>query len=194
MVKSARDEILSRSREWGRFDAAHTPMDCFGALAGSSRPFSRPSASCSESGRPGCARQPRRRTIAPTRPKSHSCFRRCRAVRCISCRWTRFRQRPRRSAIKNGLLAISAQNSTLGEILRDVRRLTGASIDIPQGSGANERVVTSLGPGAPRDVLAGLLNGSSFNYVMLGSNSDPRAVSSVILTAKPSGRDKPRLR
>jgi hypothetical protein len=31
-----------------------------------------------------------------------------------------------------------------------------------------------------------LLNGSSFNYVMLGSSSDPTAVSSVILTAKPS--------
>ena len=41
-----------------------------------------------------------------------------------------------------------------------------------------------LGRGAPRDVLAGLLNGSSFNYVMLGSSSDPTAVSSVILTAK----------
>ena len=67
-----------------------------------------------------------------------------------------------------------------------MQRLTGASIDIPQSSAANERVVTSLGPGAPRDVLAGLLNGCSFNYVMLGSNSDPAAVSSVVLTARPS--------
>jgi hypothetical protein len=93
---------------------------------------------------------------------------------------------PAKVSFQGGLLTISAQNSTLGEILRDVRRLTGASIDIPQGSGASERVATHLGPGAPRDVLAGLLNGSSFNYVMLGSNSDPTAVSSVILTAKPS--------
>ncbi|MGD0508883.1 MAG: hypothetical protein ABSA27_13850 [Terriglobales bacterium] len=86
-----------------------------------------------------------------------------------------------------GLLTIAAQNSTLGEILRDVRRLTGASIEIPQGSAASERVVTHLGPGAPRDVMAVLLNGSSFDYVMLGSSSDPTAVSSVILIAKPSG-------
>jgi hypothetical protein len=35
-------------------------------------------------------------------------------------------------------------------------------------------------------VLTELLNGSSFNYVILGSNSDPTAVSSVMLTAKPS--------
>jgi len=87
---------------------------------------------------------------------------------------------------EGGLLTISAQNSTLGEILRDVRRLTGASIEIPPGNAVSERVVTHLGPGAPRDVMAGLLNGSSFDYVMLGSNSDPTAVSSVVLIAKPS--------
>jgi hypothetical protein len=93
---------------------------------------------------------------------------------------------PARVSYQNGLLAISAQNSTLGEILRDVRNLTGTTIDIPPGPGASERVVTHLGPGAPWDVLTRLLNGSSFNYVMLGSNSDPTAISSVILTAKVS--------
>src|SRR5580698_3528872 len=85
---------------------------------------------------------------------------------------------------ENGLLTIAAQNSNLGEILREVRKLTGASIEIPPGSGANERVITHLGPGAPRDVLAGLLNGSSFNYVMMGSASDPFAISSVMLMSK----------
>jgi hypothetical protein len=93
---------------------------------------------------------------------------------------------PAKVSYQGGLLTISAQNSTLGEILRDVRKLTGAAIDIPPGSGANERVIVNLGPGAPRDVLARLLNGSSFDYVMLGSNSDPAAVSSVMLMAKPS--------
>jgi hypothetical protein len=83
---------------------------------------------------------------------------------------------------ENGLLMIAAQNSTLGDILRDVHKLTGASIDIP--SNATERVVTRIGPGAPRDVLATLLNGSSFNYVMLGSNSDPTGVASLVLIAK----------
>jgi hypothetical protein len=84
-----------------------------------------------------------------------------------------------------GMLTISAQNSSLAEILRDVRKLTGASIDIP--SNATERVVTHLGPGAPRDVLAVLLNGSAFNYVMLGSNSDPSSVSSIVLLPKVAG-------
>jgi hypothetical protein len=87
-----------------------------------------------------------------------------------------------RVGFQSGLLTIVAQNSTLGDILRDVHKLTGAAIDIPPN--ANERVVTRLGPGAPRDVLASLLNGSSFNYVMLGSDTDPAAVTSVVLTAK----------
>jgi hypothetical protein len=91
---------------------------------------------------------------------------------------------PAKVGYQGGLLTIAAQNSTLGEILRDVRKLTGASIDVPPGSGA-ERVVAYLGPGAPRDVLAALLNGTSLNYVMLGSSSDPTMVSSVILSPKP---------
>jgi hypothetical protein len=91
---------------------------------------------------------------------------------------------PAKVSYQGGLLTISAQNSTLGEILRDVRKLTGASIEIPPN--ANERVVAHLGPGAPRDVLAALLNGSAFNYVLLGSSSDPTAVASVILMAKSS--------
>jgi hypothetical protein len=98
---------------------------------------------------------------------------------------------PAKVGFENGLLTISAQNSTLGEILRDVHKLTGATIDVPPSSAANERVVVHLGPGAPRDVLAGLLNGSSFNYVMLGSNSDPSAVATVLLTAKPSVAGEP---
>jgi len=94
---------------------------------------------------------------------------------------------PAKVSYQGGLLAISAQNSTLGEILRDVRKLTGASIEIPPGSAVtNERVIAHLGPGAPRDVLAGLFNGTQFNYVMLGSSSDPTAVSSVVLTLKTS--------
>ena len=94
---------------------------------------------------------------------------------------------PAKVSYQGGLLTISAENASLGEILRDVRKLTGASIEIPPGSAAaNERVVTHLGPGTPRDVLVGLLNGSSFNYVMLGSSSDPAAITTVILTANPS--------
>jgi hypothetical protein len=86
---------------------------------------------------------------------------------------------------ENGLLTIGAQNATLADILHEVHDRTGATIDIPP-SGAGERVVVQLGPGAPRDVLAALLNGTSFNYVMLGTASNPTSVASVTLMAKAS--------
>jgi hypothetical protein len=83
----------------------------------------------------------------------------------------------------NGELTIVAQNSTLGDILRAVRSQTGATLDVP--AGATERVVIRVGPGPARQVLAELLNGTRFNYVMLGSAADPSGVQRVILTLKP---------
>jgi hypothetical protein len=70
----------------------------------------------------------------------------------------------------------------LADILREVRKRTGASIDFP--ANATERVVAMLGPAPPREVLAALLEGSSFNYVLVGSVSDPGALSSVTITGK----------
>jgi hypothetical protein len=89
---------------------------------------------------------------------------------------------PPKVSFSNGMLTIVAQNSTLSDILRSVRAQTGAAVEIPPN--ATERVVINLGPGAPRDVLAALLNGSHFNYVMLGSPTNPAKVDRVILTSK----------
>jgi len=83
---------------------------------------------------------------------------------------------------RNGMLTIVSQNSTLADILRAVHARTGAAMEIPPN--ANERVVSRLGPGPAREVLASLLNGSHFNYVMLGSASDPQSVERIILTSK----------
>jgi hypothetical protein len=85
---------------------------------------------------------------------------------------------------QSGQLTILAPNSTLGDILRAVRKQTAADIDIPPN--ANERVVTSLGPGPAREVVAELLNGSRFNYVLLGSPSDATLLTRVVLVAKTS--------
>jgi hypothetical protein len=81
-------------------------------------------------------------------------------------------------------LTIVSENSTLVDILREVRKQTGADFEIP--SGATERVVTAIGPGPARDVLATLLNGTHFNYVMVGSTSDPTVLERVVLTPKPT--------
>src|SRR5438105_8741730 len=81
-----------------------------------------------------------------------------------------------------GQLTITAQNCTLGDILRAVRSQTAAPFDVPPS--ATERVVGRFGPGPPREVLVSLLNGSHFDYVMLGSSTDPNAVAQLILTPK----------
>ncbi len=88
---------------------------------------------------------------------------------------------PPQVSYQNAQLTIVAPNSTLGDILRAVRKQTGAEIEIPQ---ATERVVTNLGPGPAREVLAELLNGSRFNYVLLGSPSDESVLTRVVLVAK----------
>ncbi|MGA8215198.1 MAG: hypothetical protein WB799_16500 [Candidatus Sulfotelmatobacter sp.] len=89
---------------------------------------------------------------------------------------------------QDGLLTIVAPNSTLGDILRGVRKHTSADIDVP--ATASERVVTRLGPGPARQVMAELLNGSRFNYILLGSPEDANVLVRVVLVAK-TGPDAP---
>jgi AMIN domain-containing protein len=93
----------------------------------------------------------------------------------------------------NGLLSIEANNSVLTDILFEVGSKTGAEIQMPPWSDAGrERVVAKLGPGNPRDVIAALLHGSSFNYVIVES---PQGLQQLILTPKvdwpgPQGGDQ----
>lgn len=96
---------------------------------------------------------------------------------------------PPQVAYAGGQLTITSQNSTLGDILRAVRKQTGASVEVP--GNATERVVGKFGPGPARDVLASLLNGSHFNYVLLGSATNPYALDRVILTSKSGGDAQP---
>jgi len=87
-----------------------------------------------------------------------------------------------------GQLTIRASNSTLGDILWAVRKETGASVDVL--GNATERVVGQFGPGPARDVLASLLNGSHFNYVLLGSAENPATLDRVILTSRSGANDQ----
>jgi hypothetical protein len=95
---------------------------------------------------------------------------------------------PPEVSYRDGELTIAAENSTLGDILRAVRAQTHAAVDVP--SNATERVVSRFGPGPAREVLAELLNGSHFNYVLMGSAANPNSLERVILTPKlPSAPD-----
>lgn len=85
-----------------------------------------------------------------------------------------------------GLLSINSQNSTLGDILNAVRKLTGGTVDAP-GTTLSERIATRLGPAPPKDVLLSLFSGSRFDYIILGSERNPNGIERIILTPREKG-------
>jgi hypothetical protein len=80
-------------------------------------------------------------------------------------------------------LTVTADNSSLAQILHQVSSATGMKLD---GLGGDERVFGSFGPGAPREVLTSLLNGTSYNVMMVGDlpNGAPREL---LLTSRTGG-------
>lgn len=72
-------------------------------------------------------------------------------------------------------LRISAANSSLHQILRDVATVTGATVE---GIEADQRIFGIYGPGKARDVLSQLLHGTSYNVLMIGEQGEgtPREI------------------
>ena len=70
-------------------------------------------------------------------------------------------------------LTVTAQNSSLSQILHQVSSKTGMKLD---GMSTDERVFGNFGPASPREVLTSLLNGTSYNLIMVGDlpNGAPR--------------------
>ncbi len=84
---------------------------------------------------------------------------------------------------QDGQLTINAFNTPIGDVLRQVCNHFGASVELPPG--ANDRVFGQIGPGPARDVIASLLHGVDFNYVIQVSAADPNRLARVILSPKP---------
>ena len=87
---------------------------------------------------------------------------------------------------EDGQLTIVAENSTMADILNAVGGITGASIEVPPGAGA-ERVWVHLGPGPARAVLAALLGGTDLDFVIQAADEDPTRIQSVLLTPRIKG-------
>lgn len=83
----------------------------------------------------------------------------------------------------DGLLSIQATGATLSQVLFEIQKQTGAEIAIPAGA-EQDRVAANFGPGPAGQVLGELLNGSGLNFVVVGSESDPRVLRSVLLSPK----------
>ena len=86
---------------------------------------------------------------------------------------------------QKGQLTIEALNATLSSVLRAACNQTCIALNLP--SGADERVVGTFGPGSPGEVFADLLNGSHYNYLMVGSADDASSLVRLTLSPKPAG-------
>ncbi len=94
---------------------------------------------------------------------------------------------PATVSLVSGQLTIQADNSSLSAILHQVSAAGGMKVEgLRTGGSPGERVFGSYGPGAPRDVLSELLNGSGYNVIMLGETPSgaPRELT---LTAQAVG-------
>lgn len=80
---------------------------------------------------------------------------------------------PAQVTLRAAQLSIHADNASLSAILHEISNISGMKIE---GLGGDERVFGTFGPGSPRDVIADLLNGTSYNVVLLGdlTNGAPR--------------------
>jgi hypothetical protein len=85
----------------------------------------------------------------------------------------------------NGTLKIVAQRVPLAAVLTEIHRCTGAEISIPSGA-QSEEVFANLGPAPARQVLTSLLNGSAYNFIMIGSERDPNLLRSVLISPRGS--------
>jgi hypothetical protein len=86
-------------------------------------------------------------------------------------------------SFQRGLLSISSNKASLSEVLYEIHQRTGAEIDIPAGA-EQEQVAANIGPAPAPEVLAHLLNGSRFNFMILSSSTNPQALDRVILSPR----------
>lgn len=90
----------------------------------------------------------------------------------------------------NGLLTVSATNSSLNQILREISRQTGMKIT---GGVTDERVFGNYGPGSPAKILSTLLDGTGSNMLLVQSDglSSNAAPAELVLTPRHGGPTPP---
>jgi hypothetical protein len=84
-----------------------------------------------------------------------------------------------------GQLTVSAQNASLGTILKLISAKTGAVIDLAPEL-QNEPVIAQIGPSAVREVLTGLLDSPRIDYIILGTGDAPGSVERIVVRTRQS--------
>ena len=83
--------------------------------------------------------------------------------------------------LKDGKLTIRANGQDFAAVLESVRSVTGVTVDMPSGIDS-EPVFLNMGPVSITDALVALMDGSDYNYIIVGSDKDPQLVKRLILT------------
>ncbi|MDP9052222.1 MAG: hypothetical protein M3O31_16110 [Acidobacteriota bacterium] len=93
---------------------------------------------------------------------------------------------PAKVVYADGKLEVTANNSSLNQILRDICRLTGMTIS---GGVMEQRVFGAYGPAAPGQVLSDLLEGTGSNMLLRETAS--AAPAELILSPREGGVSPP---
>lgn len=89
---------------------------------------------------------------------------------------------------RQGLLSVHAQNSSLVAILDQISRQTGLVIE---GLSHDQRMYGEYGPGKIAATLSALLDGSGYNYVIIGSDAGHSSTQLVLSTASVGATSPP---
>ena len=90
---------------------------------------------------------------------------------------------------RNGKVSVVAEKAELGKLLAALGKKIGASIDVAPEI-AREPVVARIGPASPALVLAQLLDGPKFEYIVMGSDENGHGLKRVIVRQRNSfGRE-----
>ena len=95
---------------------------------------------------------------------------------------------PKRAEVvyTGGLLHVTAGNSSLNQILREIGRLTGMKIT---GGVQDDRVFGTYGPAPASEVLAKLLDGTASNFLIV--ENDQAGPAELVLTQRRGGASPP---
>jgi len=85
--------------------------------------------------------------------------------------------------LTDGKLTIRANGQDFASVLESVRSATGLVVDMPS-SVDSEPVFLNMGPATITDALVALMDGSKYNYIIVGSEKDPRLVKRLILSER----------
>ena len=92
--------------------------------------------------------------------------------------------------VTGGGLIIRANGQDFASVLNAIRSVTGITVEMPNES-ESEPVFMNLGPVSTKDALMALLEGTRYNYVIVGSQGNSQVVKRLIVSSRSSAAAPP---